>query len=86
MEDTLRPWPVKVSHVNRFNTADRIAEEAKKLRALRELPGVLQGKGIPYAKDSQAYIVMRQAFATAAVLPICFLRAAVGVLPMLANI
>lgn len=68
MENKLRPWAVKVSHVNRFNTAERVVEEAEKLRTLRGLPGVLQGKGIPYSKDSEAYTVMRQASDTLAML------------------
>ena len=66
MEDKLRPWAVKVSHVNRFNTAERVAEEAKKLRTLRGLPVVMQGKGIPYNKDSEAYTVLRQVSETLA--------------------
>ena len=75
MEDKLRPWAVKVSHVNRFNTTERVVEEAKKLRHLRGLPGVMQGKGIPYTKDSEAYTVMRQASYALAMLH-CHLHAA----------
>ena len=61
VEDRLRPWAVKASYTEGYNTSARVTEEAKKLRAFCGLPGVLQFEGLGYTQDKQAYIVMRQA-------------------------